>query len=102
MDTTEVLGHLLKIESNAAALVDEAQEEADRRIAEAEKQNRAAYEERFREENERLEREFLKSKEMTRQRYREELEAYKHKISSVTVNNEIFSSLLDQFLAGGL
>jgi len=99
MDTTEVLGHLLKIESEAAALVNEAQAEADRRVADAEKKNRAVYDERFRGESERLEREFLKSKEAARQRYREELDAYKNTISSVTVNNELFSSLLDKFLA---
>ena len=99
MDTTEVLGHLLKIESEAAALVDEAQAEADRRVAEADRQNRAVYDERYRSESERLEREFLNSRETARQRYREELEAYKNAISSVTVNTELFSSLLDTFLA---
>jgi vacuolar-type H+-ATPase subunit H len=98
MDNTEVLDHLLKIESEAAALVNEAQAEADRRVAEAEKQNRTVYDERFRGESEKLEREFLKSKEQARQHYREELEAYKNTLSSVTVNNELFFSLLDKFL----
>jgi vacuolar-type H+-ATPase subunit H len=99
MDNTEVLGHLLKIETEAAALVDTAQAEADRRVAEAEKQNRTVYDERFHAESERLEREFLQSKEKSRQRYREELEAYKNSIAAVTVDNERFSSLLDKFLA---
>ena len=98
MDNNDVLGHLLKIESEAAALVSDAQAEADRRVAEAEKINRAAYDERYRAENDRLESEFEKSKELTQQQYREELEAYKQKISSVYVDVDRFSVLLDKFI----
>jgi vacuolar-type H+-ATPase subunit H len=100
MDNNEVLDHLLKIEQEAAALVNDAQAEADNRITEAEKQNRAAFDGRFREENEILEKGFLQSKEQARQRYREELEAYKAQISSVPVNNERFSALLDDLVLG--
>ena len=100
MDNNEVLGHLLEIESEAAVLVDEAQAEADRRVTEAEKQNRISYDERFREESEKLEKEFLQSKELARQRYQEELEAYKKEISSISVNTERFSALLDSLVSG--
>jgi vacuolar-type H+-ATPase subunit H len=100
MDNNEVLGHLLKIEAEAAALVKEAQAEADRRVTEAEKQNRAAYDKRFLEENQRLENESLQSKELARQEYRKELETYKEKISSIHVNNDRFSSMLDSLVLG--
>jgi vacuolar-type H+-ATPase subunit H len=100
MDNNEVLDHLLKIESEAAALVNDAQAEADKRITEAEKQNRASYDKRFSEENERLEKDFLQSKELARQEYRKELETYKEKISSVHVNNDRFSALLDSLVLG--
>ena len=100
MDNNEVLGHLLKIESEAGVLVDDAQAEADKRVAEAEKQNRTAYEERYREESERLEGEFLASKERARRRYREELETYQEQISSMNVDTGRFSALLDKFIAG--
>jgi len=100
MDNNEVLDHLLKIESEAAALVNDAQAEADKRIMEAEKQNRAAYDKRFCEENERLEKEFLQTKELARQEYLKELETYKEKISSVPINNERFSDLLDSLVLG--
>jgi len=100
MDNKEVIDHLLKIESEAAALVNDAQAEADNRITEAEKQNRAVYEKRFLEENQRLEKEFLQSKELARQQYRKELETYKEKISSVNVNNDRFSALLDSLVLG--
>ena len=100
MDNKEVIDHLLKIESEAAALVNDAQAEADNRIMEAEKLSRAAYEKRFHEETERLEKEFLQSKELAQQQYRKELETYKEKISSVHVNNDRFSALLDSLVLG--
>jgi len=100
MDNNEVLDHLLKIEAEAAALVNEAQAEADKRITEAEKQNRAAYDKRFVEENQRLEKGFLQSKELAREQFRKELETYKEKISSFHVNNDRFSALLDSLVLG--
>jgi vacuolar-type H+-ATPase subunit H len=100
MDNNEVLGHLLKIESEAAKLVNEAQAEADRRIKEAEKYNRAVYEEQYRRECERLECEFNKSKELAREQYRKELELYKEEISSIHVDIDGFSALLDKIVIG--
>jgi phage host-nuclease inhibitor protein Gam len=101
MDNNEVLGHLLKIESEAAKLVIEAQAEADRRITEAEKHNRAVYEEQYRRECERLECELNKSKELVREQYRKELEFYKEEISSIHVDIDRFSALLDKLVIGG-
>ena len=99
MNNNEVLGHLLKIESEAAALVNDAQAEADRRVAEAEKQNRAAYEERYRTESAKQENEFQKIKEDLRRQYQQELENYREKISAVNIDTDRFSSLLDRFIA---
>jgi len=100
MDNDEVLDHLLKIESEASALVNDAQAEADRRILEAEKQNHAAFEERYCKESERLEREFQAIKEKTRQQYQAELEAYHKKIACANPDTNRFSSLLDKLVAG--
>lgn len=99
MDNNEVLEHLLKIESEAAALVDNAQAEADKRVAEADRQNRAIYDERYRAGSERLESEFLKTKDQIQQQYGEELNAYIQKISSVKVDADRFSGLLDRLIA---
>ena len=100
MDNNEVLDHLLKIESEAAALVKDAQTEADNRVTEAEKKNRAAFDKRYLEESQRLEQGFLQSKELAKQQYQKELETYKEKISSVKVNNDRFSNLLDSLVLG--
>ena len=99
MDNDEVLGHLLKIESDAAALVNDAQTEADRRIAEAEKQNRASYEERYHAELKRLENEFQKCRELVQQQYQEEIDTYREEVSSVNVDVNAFSVLLDRLVA---
>jgi len=101
MDKNDALSHLLKIESEAAALVTDAQAEADRRIEEAEKQNRASYEENYKKELLKLENNFQKFKEQTQQQYLEELDAYKEKISSANVDTNAFSALLDRFIAEG-
>jgi vacuolar-type H+-ATPase subunit H len=98
MDNDEVLGHLLKIESEAAALVNDAQMEADRRVLEAEKQNHAAYEERYRTAGEKLENEFQASKEKIRRQYQTDLESYSTKISSFHVDVNRFSALLDRLV----
>lgn len=100
MDNTEVLGHLLKIESEAAVLVDDAQAEADKRVAEAEKQRRVVYDECIRSESEKLENEFLQLKEQARQQYCRELEAYTMQIASVNVDTGAFTALLDRFVTG--
>ena len=99
MDNNEVLDHLLKIESKAAALVKDAQAEADRRIAEAEKQNREIYEERYQDELKKLESEFQKYKEQLRQQYQKEINAYREKISLINVDTNAFSVLLDRLIA---
>jgi F0F1-type ATP synthase membrane subunit b/b' len=100
MEKDEVLGHLLKIESEAAALVNDAQAEADRRVTEAEKQNRAGYEERYQNELKRLEDEEKKHRENLRLQYREEIDAYRKEISSVNADVNAFSALLDKLIAG--
>ena len=99
MDNSEVLGHLFIIESEAALLVNEAQEEADRRIMEAEKSHRAAYEERCRNENEKLEIEFTKLTEQSQRQYLEELESYEEKLSSAGADSGKFSALLSRLIA---
>ncbi|MCL2761584.1 MAG: hypothetical protein FWD36_00060 [Treponema sp.] len=98
MHNDEVLGHLLEIESEAAALVDNAQAEADRRVLEAEKQNRIAYEEHYHRKIRELESDLRQSKDHARQQYQKELDAYKEKINSVAVNMDQFSALMNRLV----
>ena len=100
MDNNEVIGHLLKIESDASALVVEAQAEAEKRILEAEKQNHAAFEERYSRESKRLENEFLEVKEKAQQQYQAELETCRKKTAEINSDTNKFSALLDKLVAG--
>jgi vacuolar-type H+-ATPase subunit H len=99
MDNNEVLGNLLKIESEAGALVDDAQAEADKRILSAEKQNHAVYEERYAAGGEKLEREFRESQEKVRQQYQTELESYRNTIAGINPDTGRFSALLNNLIA---
>jgi len=98
MENENTLDHLLQIEAKAAALVNDAQAEADRRIHESEEKNRAAYEERFRAEVQAKETSLKKEKEKIKARYDKELEDYRNEISGVNVNVQGFSSLLNDYL----
>jgi len=98
MDNSEVLGHLLKIESEAAILVNEAQAEADKRIAESEKLNKASYENHCRAKSEKLEKELSELIKLAQKNYRDELESYKEKKSAASIDFKNFSLLLDKFI----
>jgi vacuolar-type H+-ATPase subunit H len=100
MRDEEILGHLLAIEAEAASLVNDAQAEADRRVDEAEKRHRAAYEQRCREEAARLEAEYQKEKENMNRRYQQELAAYREQLSAITGDTGRFSAALEAFWSG--
>ncbi|MDR0526055.1 MAG: hypothetical protein LBG90_09335 [Spirochaetaceae bacterium] len=98
MQEPEVLRHLLKIEADAAALVDDAQIEADKRVAEAEKQNRKVYEDRYAKEfavlNETYEQEIagIKGDHQT------QLETYRQSLESLSLRPDRFAELAGSLL----
>ena len=100
MNDEDALGRLLKIEAEAAALVNDAQAEADRRAAEGERQSRDASEERYRAEAEALEREYQNEKEHVKNQYQNELAAYREKLSAIRGDMDRFSALLDRLIGG--
>jgi hypothetical protein len=98
----ELLGHLLKIEAEAAALVDAAQAEADRRVAEGERQNRARYEERYGQEAAALEAEHAEEIAVVMENYKGELDACRNGLAAVKTDMESFSALINARLDHGL
>jgi F0F1-type ATP synthase membrane subunit b/b' len=96
-----VLEHLLKIEAEAAALVDDAQAEADKRVAEGEKQNRARYEQIYSKEAAGLEESCQKAIALVREDYAEQLEAYRGSLTSIAADQGRFNALLEELLSGG-
>jgi vacuolar-type H+-ATPase subunit H len=98
MDDHEVLQHLLNLETKSATLVDEAQAEADRRIAEGEKQNRLRYDEAYAQEVEALETSFTQTIAALREDCRKQLEFYRDVMKRTPLDTEAFSSLAEKLL----
>lgn len=94
----EVLDHLLKVESDAAAMVSGAQAEADRRIRENEENNRTGWEERFKAEIHTREAVLENEKEKVKQKYNEALEEYRREISAHKTDVKKFCDLVNSIL----
>ena len=99
MENETTLDYLLKIEGEAAALVNDAQAEADRRIHENEEKNRRAFEDRFREEVRVQEASLEKEKEKLKEQYHRALEDFREDISYLETDIEKFSVLLNNYIA---
>jgi regulator of protease activity HflC (stomatin/prohibitin superfamily) len=98
MEDHEVLRHLLDIEKEAAALVDDAQAEADRRISEGEKQNRVAYDDAYSNELKALESSYAEKIAAVNEDYRKQMEKYRENLKAVSPDIKNFSSLAGKFL----
>jgi len=92
------LDHLLEVEASAAAMVNDAQEEADRRIRENEEKNRVTYEERFKAEIHQREELLKKKKEETNEKYKKALDDYLSEISNLNADEKKFSLLFNRYL----
>jgi hypothetical protein len=95
-----VLRHLLDLEAQAAALVDDAQAEADRRVAEGEKLSRARYDEAYAAEAAVLEAAYAAEAAAVKRDYTQQLDAYREGLKAMPVNFEAFSVLAERFLIG--
>jgi vacuolar-type H+-ATPase subunit H len=93
----DVLNHLLKVEADAAALVDEAQAEADRRVSEGEKQNRSRYEQRYGQNAAALDAAYIREIEEAKEKYQKELDAYRDRLHHISADKTAFSALMTEF-----
>jgi vacuolar-type H+-ATPase subunit H len=100
MEDKDILQHLLVIERQAAALVDDAQAEADRRIKEAEEHNRLAYEEKYQARIAELETEYQKKEDAVRAEYDKALDEYRLSLEDMPRDNKAFSALAHSLLFG--
>ncbi|MDR1411719.1 MAG: hypothetical protein LBI91_05915 [Spirochaetaceae bacterium] len=94
----DVLRHLLDVEAEAQSLVDDAQAEADRRIAEMEKQNRARYEEQYTREAALLDSRYEAGLKAIREEYGKQLDEYRLGLGRREPDYAEFCRLLDGFL----
>ena len=93
-----VLRHLLDLEAKAAALVDDAQAEADRRTAEGEKLSRARYDEAYAAEVAALEAAYAEETAAIKADYKRQLDTYREELGAMPVNREAFFALAKRFL----
>ena len=100
MDDSDILQHLLEIEGQAATLVDDAQAEADRRIKEAEEQNRLAFDEAYQKLTVELETEYQKVAGAVRDEYDKTLDEFRAGLDCMPKHNESFSALAFSLLVG--
>ena len=98
MDDHDILQHLLGLETDAAALVNDAQAEADRRVSEGEKLNRSRYDENYTREVEALELSYVQKIAAVREGYRQQLEDYRNDLQAIPLNPEAFFPLAEVFL----
>ncbi|MDR1956961.1 MAG: hypothetical protein LBQ30_08920 [Treponema sp.] len=94
-----VLRHLLQMETEAAALVDDAQAEADRRLAEGEKQNRRRYDERYGREAASIDAEYAQKRAEAQAAYQRELDAYRESLQGMICHGDRFSALVTAALS---
>jgi len=99
MGNENTLDHLIKIEAEAAALVEDAQAEADKRIHDNEEKSRLLFDELFKMEMEMREAFLKKEIEKTKVQYQLTLDEYKKEISGVSVDEKHFIALFNEFLA---
>ncbi|MDR0587158.1 MAG: hypothetical protein LBG26_07955 [Treponema sp.] len=99
-DSGDILRHLLEIETQAAALVDDAQAEADKRIKASEERNRERYEQEYRRRMERLEAEYREKIGVAKAEYRAKLDVYRKNLDAMTLCFNDFSCLAEKLLFG--
>jgi len=88
-----ILQHLLHLEGEASSLVDDAQAEANRRLAEAEKQCRIQFDESYSVEAEKLEIIHKNEIDAIRKDYRKQLESYRAELLAQSVDKKAFTDL---------
>ena len=96
--SVSVLDLLLKTEAEAAALVNDAQLEADRRIHDNEEKNRLSFDEKIKNEIQKQELNLKVEKEKINSLYENALNDYRNEIKNITSDENRFFDLLNKYL----
>lgn len=94
----DAINHLLEVEKNASALINDAAQEADRRLSDAHSKYNAAYKQRYDAVTAELEVEYQTNHTQIAEKYQKEIDTYKESLAAKPQNYEAFSSLLDSLL----
>jgi regulator of protease activity HflC (stomatin/prohibitin superfamily) len=99
-DDESVLKHLLDLEAEAAALVEGAQAEAERRVLEGEKVCRARYDETYSAEAAGLQAVYDNQISSFKEDYKKQLETFRNSLNEMPVNKKQFSALAERLFLG--
>jgi flavin-dependent dehydrogenase len=101
MEDTDILRHLLTVEAEAASLANDAALEADKRISEAERQNRLRYEERYAKETEEREASYKAAIANIKDMYQKQLDEFGQSLDNMKADADTFSALFESLLFSG-
>jgi hypothetical protein len=96
----DLLHHLLEVEARAAAMVEDAQAEADRRAAESEVRSRARYDEAYAREAADLEVRYQQEYKAVKTEYQRLLGEYRESLETMPVHRDSFLKLVSSLLFG--
>ena len=100
MNETDVIGHLIQIESEAADMLLNAQAEADKRITEAKQKADTIYKEKYEELIKTLENDFFQQKSEIDSNYDKNFEEFRATISTVNQDKRALNTKLESYLFG--
>jgi vacuolar-type H+-ATPase subunit H len=101
MSEIDVIGHLMDVESQASALIFEAQTVAEKNISEARSKAESLYKERYENLIKEFESNYTESTNKVLQENRKAFEEYQQQIQSLSQDVKSFNELLDSLLFEG-
>ena len=94
----DAINHLLEVEKNASALINDAAQEVGRRLSEARVKYNSEYKARYDKTAASLEAEYQTNHNSIAEKYQKEIDSYKESLAAKAQNYEAFSSLLDKLI----
>lgn len=94
----DVITHLLEVESQASALIDDAQTESSRRILSAKQKADESFQAKYRELVEVLENDYSQKIKSLDENHRKAFEIYQETIRNSNKDVDAFNSMLDKIL----
>ncbi len=94
----DAINHLLEVEKNASALINDAAQEVDHRLSEARVKYNSEYKARYDQIAASLEAEYQTNHNSIAEKYQKEIDSYKESLAAKAQNYEAFSSLLDKLI----
>ena len=98
MTESDIISHLIQVETAASNMISEAQEEVERRITEEKKKADKLYKENFDKLINTLEEEFIEKKHQVDEELAEKLNVYKNNLKSLNQDKRAFNLKLDSYL----